>query len=127
MHGYLFRKVNITKYEKTYPIKTFKLFYNLSLSMDSKYLEQVVSQTNSYYGALKPNTTNVLYVHGSIDPWHALGLIKSRNPKTPTIFINGKNNLLKKNKINNIILFCILKERHIALICMSQQRKIRHN
>lgn len=57
--------------------------------MDSKYLEQVVSQTNKNYGALKPNTTNVLYVHGSIDPWHALGLTASRNPKLPTIYIEG--------------------------------------
>ena len=58
-------------------------------SMDSKYLEQVVSTTNQYYGALKPNTTNVLYVHGSIDPWHALGLTTSNNHKRPTIYING--------------------------------------
>ncbi|XP_030372070.1 putative serine protease F56F10.1 [Scaptodrosophila lebanonensis] len=57
--------------------------------MDSKYLEQVVAQTNKYYGALKPDTTNVLYVHGSIDPWHALGLTASKNPKTPTIYIEG--------------------------------------
>ncbi|XP_017470592.1 PREDICTED: putative serine protease K12H4.7 [Rhagoletis zephyria] len=60
-----------------------------SESMDAKYLQQVVSQTNKYYGALKPNTTNVLYVHGSIDPWHALGLTKSKNPKQPTIYIEG--------------------------------------
>ncbi|XP_062136951.1 putative serine protease K12H4.7 [Drosophila sulfurigaster albostrigata] len=57
--------------------------------MDSKYLDQVVAQTNKYYGALKPETTQVLYVHGSIDPWHALGLYVSANTKTPTIYIEG--------------------------------------
>ncbi|XP_037930354.1 putative serine protease K12H4.7 [Teleopsis dalmanni] len=57
--------------------------------MDAEYLDQVVANTNTFYGALKPETTNVLYVHGSIDPWHALGLINSKNPKTPTIYIEG--------------------------------------
>ncbi|XP_068149094.1 putative serine protease F56F10.1 [Drosophila tropicalis] len=60
-----------------------------SSDMDARYLEQVVSQTNNHYGALKPNTTNVLYIHGSIDPWHALGLIKPISVKTPTIYIEG--------------------------------------
>lgn len=58
--------------------------------MDAKYLNEVVSETNKYYGGLKPSTTNVLYVHGSIDPWHALGLTKSKDSKTPTIFIEGE-------------------------------------
>ncbi|XP_018795347.1 PREDICTED: putative serine protease F56F10.1 isoform X1 [Bactrocera latifrons] len=60
-----------------------------SESMDAKYLEQVVSQTNEFYGGLNPNSTNVLYVHGSIDPWHALGLTASNNPNIPTVFIEG--------------------------------------
>ncbi|XP_055909546.1 putative serine protease K12H4.7 [Eupeodes corollae] len=60
-----------------------------SEKMDSQYLQAVVGKTNTFYGALNPNTTNVLYVHGSIDPWHALGLISSPNPNTPTIFIEG--------------------------------------
>ncbi|XP_067643764.1 putative serine protease K12H4.7 isoform X2 [Eurosta solidaginis] len=57
--------------------------------MDAKYLERVVSQTNENYGGLRPNTTNVLYVHGSIDPWHALGLTSSVDPNLPTIYIEG--------------------------------------
>ncbi|EDW69202.1 putative serine protease K12H4.7 [Drosophila virilis] len=57
--------------------------------MDGKFLEQAVAQTNKYYGALKPATTQVLYVHGSIDPWHALGLYVSPNANTPTIYIEG--------------------------------------
>uniref|UniRef100_T1GYZ9 Uncharacterized protein n=1 Tax=Megaselia scalaris TaxID=36166 RepID=T1GYZ9_MEGSC len=56
---------------------------------DPKFLDDVTDRTNFIYGALNPQTTNVLYVHGSIDPWHALGLIKSENRDRPTIFING--------------------------------------
>uniref|UniRef100_A0A6P4FIJ6 Serine protease K12H4.7 n=1 Tax=Drosophila rhopaloa TaxID=1041015 RepID=A0A6P4FIJ6_DRORH len=60
-----------------------------SKNMDAKFLDLVVSGTNENYGALKPNTTNVLYVHGSIDPWHALGLVKTSNRALPTIYIEG--------------------------------------
>jgi len=60
-----------------------------SKNMDAKFLDLVVSGTNNNYGALRPNTTNVLYVHGSIDPWHALGLVKSPNSALPTIYIEG--------------------------------------
>lgn len=39
---------------------------------------------------MKPTTTNVLYVHGSIDPWHALGLTKTdKSQPQPTIYIEG--------------------------------------
>lgn len=80
--------------------------------MDPKYLEQVVSQTNKNYGALKPNTTNVLYVHGSIDPWHALGLTASKNPILPTIYIEGVYITLKHllqiySNVLNVFLFVI--------------------
>ncbi|EDV96155.1 GH15372 [Drosophila grimshawi] len=57
--------------------------------MDANFVEQAVLATNKFYGALKPDTTQVLYVHGSIDPWHALGLYVSPNAKTPTIYIEG--------------------------------------
>ncbi len=54
-------------------------------------LEPGVVRTNTMYGALDlPNTvSNVVFVHGSIDPWHALGVTKSSNPNAPAIFING--------------------------------------
>ncbi|XP_058463039.1 putative serine protease F56F10.1 [Malaya genurostris] len=56
---------------------------------NSETLKRAVYRTNTNYGALNPPTTNVLYVHGSIDPWHRLGLIYSNDLKRPTIFING--------------------------------------
>lgn len=56
---------------------------------DDKTLDRAVYRTNTNYGALNPSTTNVLYVHGSIDPWHRLGLTESNDINTPTIFIEG--------------------------------------
>lgn len=52
-------------------------------------LSKGTARTNIMYGALDPKTTNVLYVHGSIDPWHALGLTKVTNKNMPVIFIEG--------------------------------------
>ena len=53
------------------------------------FLDRSVAQTNIMYGAQNPSTTNVLYVHGTLDPWHVLGLYQSNNPNTPTILIEG--------------------------------------
>lgn len=58
--------------------------------MDMEFIEKAAASTNKYYGALSPKTTQVLYVHGSIDPWHALGLYVSSNDNTPTIYIEGE-------------------------------------
>uniref|UniRef100_A0A182JL22 Uncharacterized protein n=1 Tax=Anopheles atroparvus TaxID=41427 RepID=A0A182JL22_ANOAO len=52
-------------------------------------LARAVYRTNTNYGALNPATTNVLYVHGNIDPWHRLGLTESNDIHTPTILIDG--------------------------------------
>lgn len=58
---------------------------------DSDFLSESIEATNDFYGALKPQTKNVLYVHGSIDPWHALGLVNSTNSALPTIYIEGES------------------------------------
>ncbi|KFB44463.1 AGAP005914-PA-like protein [Anopheles sinensis] len=52
-------------------------------------LARAIYRTNTNYGALNPATTNVLYVHGNIDPWHRLGLTESNDIHTPTILIDG--------------------------------------
>lgn len=57
--------------------------YNLDL------LKLAVSQTNILYGALNIQATNVVFVHGSDDPWHVLGVTHSSNPQAPAILING--------------------------------------
>ncbi|KAK0076431.1 hypothetical protein PV326_010783 [Microctonus aethiopoides] len=57
--------------------------YNIHL------VEKGVERTNILYGGLHLSTTNVVYVHGSIDPWHALGITNSSNIQTPSIYING--------------------------------------
>jgi len=57
-------------------------------------LESAVTRTNILYGALNLQVTNVVFVHGSVDPWHVLGIVQSSNPQAPVIYINGKLNIL---------------------------------
>lgn len=52
-------------------------------------LNHAVKHTNIVYGGLNVDISNVVFVHGSTDPWHALGVIRSSNPKAPAIYING--------------------------------------
>ncbi|XP_015116043.1 putative serine protease K12H4.7 [Diachasma alloeum] len=78
-------------FSETFPVEFFvqqcsDIFgprYNIHL------LGNAVERTNTLYGGLHLEVTNVVYVHGSIDPWHALGITKSSNPNTPAFYING--------------------------------------
>lgn len=53
-------------------------------------LKSVTARTNILYGALNLQVTNVVFVHGSVDPWHVLGITHSSNLQAPAIYINGK-------------------------------------
>ena len=46
--------------------------------------------TNTEYGGLDIRVSNVVFVHGSIDPWHAMGIIQSNRTKSPAIYIQGE-------------------------------------
>jgi len=52
-------------------------------------LYRAVERSNTIYGGLDLKATRVVYVHGSIDPWHALGITKTRSPQSPAIYISG--------------------------------------
>lgn len=56
---------------------------------DRDLLETAVTRTNILYGALDLQVTNVVFVHGSVDPWHVLGITASSNPQAPAIYIQG--------------------------------------
>ncbi|XP_023327712.1 putative serine protease F56F10.1 [Eurytemora carolleeae] len=56
---------------------------------DISLLERGVEDTNTYYGGLDIEVTNVVFVHGSIDPWHAMGITKTNKSGMEAIFIEG--------------------------------------
>jgi hypothetical protein len=64
-------------------------------------------------GGLTPDATRVLHTHGSLDPWHALGLQSDLNPDVPVIIIDG---LLHTYKIFIVCLCCFMFIHFIFLI-----------
>ncbi|XP_070172924.1 putative serine protease K12H4.7 isoform X2 [Littorina saxatilis] len=48
-----------------------------------------INRTNTNYGGYGIKVTNVVFPNGSIDPWHALGVVKSLSPDATAIFIDG--------------------------------------
>ena len=61
--------------------------YNIS----AEAINQSVINTNAYYGGkdISKNATNIVFPNGSIDPWHALGILHNISDALPAIFING--------------------------------------
>ncbi len=55
------------------------------------YLQGLMDETNAHYGSTQPEgVTRVAYVHGSVDPWHPMGIYQSDlNDDAPAIYIEG--------------------------------------
>ncbi|XP_015746357.2 thymus-specific serine protease [Python bivittatus] len=76
----------------------FSRLMNLTFQLDictevfnisSHNVGEAVSFTNDYYGADHPKASQVLFVNGDIDPWHALSVLKNESISEPAILING--------------------------------------
>jgi hypothetical protein len=54
-------------------------------------LEEGVNFTNTFYGALGIRGTRIVFPNGSIDPWHALGVVKQDQVSDDSLvlLING--------------------------------------
>ena len=52
-------------------------------------LSRGIDITNREYGSLNISVTNVVFVHGSLDPWHALGVTTDLSSDAPAILIDG--------------------------------------
>ncbi|XP_050439494.1 putative serine protease K12H4.7 isoform X3 [Adelges cooleyi] len=52
-------------------------------------LAKGVDRTNWMYGELNIKETRVAYVHGSVDPWHVLGITRTKTVNTAAIYIVG--------------------------------------
>ncbi len=57
--------------------------YNLEL------LERGIKRSNMMYGGRDIQVSNVIFVHGSFDPWHALGITEDMSEEATAILIPG--------------------------------------
>ena len=52
-------------------------------------MERSIAQTNIEYGGFTPAVSNVVFVHGSVDPWHAMGVLEDLSAQATAIYITG--------------------------------------
>ena len=52
-------------------------------------MEKYIASSNIEYGGFEPIVDNIVFVHGSIDPWHSMGVLKDLHEGAPSIFIPG--------------------------------------
>lgn len=78
---------------KNQPFGTmFPLSFSLQQCKDiygSKFTGPDVDWTNTFYGAKNVQGTNIVFPNGSVDPWHALGVIADISPSVTAIFMHG--------------------------------------
>jgi hypothetical protein len=59
-------------------------------SMNNNTVYAAIDATNAFYGGRDGFTaTNVVLPNGDVDPWHALGILNSNIPTSPSILIQG--------------------------------------
>ncbi len=62
-----------------------------------------VNETNILYGGNKPHgTTKIMFVNGSIDPWHSLSVTTNLNPSVTAVYINGTAHCADANPPNSL-------------------------
>ena len=54
-------------------------------------MEKNIAASNIEYGGFEPIVNNIVFVHGSIDPWHAMGVLEDLHEGAPAIYMTGTN------------------------------------
>lgn len=58
-------------------------------NFNANFLNSAIDRSNTFYGGVDIEVDRVVFVHGSIDPWHALGVTKTVSEDAPAIYIEG--------------------------------------
>lgn len=68
-------------------------------------MNSMILRTNYMYGGIDPGVTNVFFTHGSIDPWHRMGIVTNLNHYSPAVFIPGRKTKCSFRARRNILHF----------------------
>lgn len=60
-----------------------------AFGVEATEVSQRINFTNAYYGGDSADGSDILFVNGSIDPWHALSVLPPVHGMDASIFING--------------------------------------
>lgn len=80
-----------------------------------------IDHTNDMYGGFNPAVSNVYFTHGSLDPWHRMGVLHDLNKHSPSTVIPGTR---KNNRIFLLRSFFILKFQLFVIILNLQVFRI---
>lgn len=64
--------------------------FDFICSFTNATMTNYISRKNSLYGSLQPSVTNVVFTHGTLDPWHRIGILTDLNSQSPCFIISGK-------------------------------------
>merc|ERR1719320_2349477 len=78
-------------YGHTLPLEFFEQWCQdaFGAQFTHEMMEKSVASSNIEYGGYEPSVNNVVFVHGSIDPWHAMGVLEDLHEGAPSIYITG--------------------------------------
>lgn len=65
------------------------IFKRFAFRPTESIVDTSVYRTNLVYGELSPELSHVISIHGTVDPWHALGLREDLAENVITIVVNG--------------------------------------
>lgn len=68
-------------------------------------MNNMIARTNYMFGGVDPGVTNVFFTHGSIDPWHRMGILQDLNHYSPAVFIPGRKRIDREPAAMNIHAF----------------------
>ncbi|KAK3907645.1 Putative serine protease K12H4.7 [Frankliniella fusca] len=67
---------------------------------DETVVAAAIERSNLVFGDRKPDVTNVIFVNGNIDPWHALGIVSNISDQAPAILVDGGSHCADMNAPN---------------------------
>ncbi|KAK3907644.1 Putative serine protease K12H4.7 [Frankliniella fusca] len=67
---------------------------------DETVVAAAVERSNLVFGDRTPDVTNVIFVNGNIDPWHALGILSNVSDQAPAILVDGGSHCADMNAPN---------------------------
>lgn len=76
-------------------------------------IHENIDRKNAIYGSFNPRVRNVFSTHGSIDPWHRMGVLRHVNPSSPVLMIPGASHC------NDLVSINENDSRHLRLAKLS--------
>lgn len=53
-------------------------------------MPHLINRKNALYGEWNPSVSNVIFTHGQLDPWRAMGVQTDVSRTAPVIIIRGR-------------------------------------